>query len=417
MCRREVVTATLCRVRSVARVRRKGGRLLLTAAVRTLPNSRRCRSRSRSLWSTSRRRTPRRARRPSRAPSSEACARRAASGRAAAPAAAVNVETQTDVEAAAAVADVEPADGAPPPTNAAGARRDGSRRRGAGDARRAAVSTLVSSARFTLTFYTTLRAYRSTAVIGSMAGIANTSGCPSGSSGAHVAARARRTRALAGASSMQRPALAREQGRRRRGAAARGRREPRRASRSEPRPPPAPRPRRDGHAARALRRSSHARFIETEHHHPVQRVWLECAASRPRSVTRPFAPHAPPLPVRPRPVGGVGHRSRRRRRRRCEQGAARGDAEALADQRSGAGRRAGGAEGDADGVAAAAACAPVPRAAGGKEGGGGELGLTTSTARRTHDVLHMLWRVLATGAQGGHARQGGHLPPQYSTRG
>ena len=47
--------------------------------------------------------------------------------------------------------------------------------------RRAAVSTLLLSARFTLTFYTLLSLYRSSVVIGSIFLIANTSGLPGGS--------------------------------------------------------------------------------------------------------------------------------------------------------------------------------------------------------------------------------------------
>ena len=315
-----------------------------------------------------------------RARALESDARRTAAAPAAAPAAAVNAETQTDVEAAA-VADVEaPADGTPPPTNAAGARQRRQQRRRAA-VRRAAVSTLLLSARFTLTFYTLLSLYRSSVVIGSIFLIANTSGLPGGSTWRNkgppertedlwwILAFAMQQAACWLLSSWRRREVARQR--------ARGRSH-------------------DEVELSICFLQLHALvgmvgglalFVAglllaaqpmTEHHHPVQRVWLEvCTGLVGVSFLLPFVVYYACVLLFPCVLAllasvvateagnaavGAGASS-----------SARGlSAEALAALPTStyAARRGGGAEGDADGDAAAAAASPG--AAGGKEGGGGE---------------------------------------------
>ena len=279
------------------------------------------------------------------------------------------------------MADVEaPADGTPPPTNAAGARQRRQQRRRAA-VRRAAVSTLLLSARFTLTFYTLLSLYRSSVVIGSIFLIANTSGLPGGSTWRNkgppertedlwwILAFAGQQAACWLLSSWRRREVARQR--------ARGRSH-------------------DEVELSICFLQLHALvgmvgglalFVAglllaaqpmTEHHHPVQRVWLEvCTGLVGVSFLLPFVVYYACVLLFPCVLAllasvvateagnaavGAGASS-----------SARGlSAEALAALPTStyAARRAGGAEGDADGDAAAAAASPG--AAGGKEGGGGE---------------------------------------------
>ena len=308
-------------------------------------------------------------------------ARRAAAASAAAPAAAVNAETQTDVEAAA-VADVEaPADGAPSARQRGGCAAATAAAAALSLLSRAAVSALLLSARFTLTFYTLLSLYRSSVVIGSIFLIANTSGLPGGSTWRNkgppertedlwwILAFAMQQAACWLLSSWRRREVARQR--------ARGRSH-------------------DEVELSICFLQLHALvgmvgglalFVAglllaaqpmTEHHHPVQRVWLEvCTGLVGVSFLLPFVVYYACVLLFPCVLAllasVVATEAGNARVGAGASSSARGlSAEALAALPTStyAARRGGGAEGGADGDAAAAAASPGT--AGGKEGGGGE---------------------------------------------